>query len=84
MLILLGPTFQVQTDHLKGTFCRLAASVNQNDQARDDRHICLDLDPVLLWGQHLEHLGTTLVAPKLSYYDASIQGLTWIIYTAQT
>ena len=48
MLILLGPTFQVQTDHLKGTFGRLAAGVNQNDHAGDDRHVCLDLDPVLL------------------------------------
>ena len=31
MLILLGPTFQVQTDHLKGTFGRLSGTISVAD-----------------------------------------------------
>jgi len=39
----------VKADHFERSLRRCAASVNQNQQARDDRHVRLDFDAIPLW-----------------------------------
>ena len=47
------PAGHVEADHFECTLRRCAASVDQNQQARDDRHVRLDLDAVLLSAQQM-------------------------------
>jgi len=43
----------IKADHFERTLGRCAARVNQNQQARTNRHISLDLDTILLWSQQM-------------------------------
>ena len=47
------PARHVKADHFVRTLRRRAARVNQNQQARDDRHVRLNFDSVLLRTQQM-------------------------------
>ena len=52
-LIQIRPPLQIKADHLVSSLGRRLAGVNQNQQASDDRHISLDLDPVLFGAEQV-------------------------------
>ena len=47
------PARHLKADHFERTLRRRAARVNQNQQARDDRHVRLDFDSILLCAQQM-------------------------------